>query len=206
MAYRATEKTEAHRANIRHRILDAAQARMLIGGFARVSVSEVAADAGIATGTLYRHFKGKTELCTELFRSASQHEVDQVRAATEVEGTAGRRLQRAARMFATRAIKGRHRAYALIAESLDPALEQERLLFRRAYADVFQQLVQQGMTCGEFAPQDPAVTATALVGVMAETLVGPLAPSSGGLSEQQQQTLINEINQFCQRAVGSQRT
>ena len=205
MVYRTTEKTEAHRAKVRLRILDAAQARVLVGGFAYVSVSQVAADAGIATGTMYRHFKSKTELCTELFRSASQYEVDQVRKGIEGKGAPKLRLQQTTRMFASRAIKGRHLAYALIAEPLDPVLEHERLRFRQAYAEQFQKLVEEGIACGDFVLQNPAITATALVGVMAETLVGPLAPSSDTLSEQQQKILTHEISQFCLRAVGSQR-
>ena len=78
MAYRATAKTEAHRVNTRQRILEAAEQRVLVGGFAGVSMNAVATDAGVATGTLYRHFQNKAELCTELFRSASQREVDEV--------------------------------------------------------------------------------------------------------------------------------
>lgn len=205
MAYRSTEKTEAHRAKIRLRILDAAQARVLAGGFSNVSVNLVAADAGIATGTMYRHFKGKTELCTELFRSASQYEVDLVQKGVEGKGEPRLRLQHTTQMFVSRAVKGRHLAYALIAEPLDPALEHERLRFRQAYAELFQKLVEEGIAYGDFVLQNPAITATALVGVMAEALVGPLAPSSDALSEQQQKMLTSEISQFCLRAVGSQR-
>ena len=36
------------------------------------------------------------------------------------------------------------RAYALIAEPVDPAVEAERLTFRRAYADLFERALRDG--------------------------------------------------------------
>ena len=39
--------------------------------------------------------------------------------------------------FARRALRGPRLACALLAEPVDPAIEAERLAFRRAYRDVF---------------------------------------------------------------------
>lgn len=205
MPYRATAKTEAHRLKTRECILEAAQKRVLAGGFVDVSMSAVAADAGVATGTLYRYFKGKTELCTELFRDASQREVDEVARITRGTGSAEQRLADAVRNFASRAIRGRHLAYALIAEPLDPALERERLEFRQAYAEVFQSLLEDGIGSDEFTDMDAQLAATALVGVLSESLVGPLAPTSQKLDPSQQHHLTEEICRFCLRAVGGRR-
>lgn len=206
MAYQATAKTEARRANIRQRILEAAQQRVLTGGFAGVSMSAVAADAGVATGTLYRHFHNKAELCTELFRNASQREVDEVRRTSRGPEGATERLLNTVRNFSSRAIRGRHLAYALIAEPLDPALEQERLNFRQAYAELFRTLLADGVARGDFDPMDTRIAATAFVGLMAESLVGPLAPTSQSLNTHQQRHLTEEICRLCLRAAGSKRT
>tara|TARA_R110002110_G_scaffold406421_1_gene626468 strand:+ start:301202 stop:301828 length:627 start_codon:yes stop_codon:yes gene_type:complete len=206
MVYRATAKTEARRADTRQRIIDAARNQVLRGGFKSVAVNQIAADAGIATGTLYRHFCSKNELCTELFCSASAREVEQVRLAAQSDGTASGKLRCTAEVFASRAIRGRHLAWALIAEPLDPALEEQRLTYRRHYAQVFEQLVQSGIDSEEFAPQDARVSATALVGLMAESLVGPLAPDAQEPGRLQQQHLINSIVELCLRAVGSNRS
>ncbi len=206
MAYQATAKTEEQRLSMRQRILDAAQRRVLSGGFAAVSMGAVAADAGVATGSLYRHFQNKAELCVEVFRNASQREVDEVRRVSQEAGDATERLINTVRNFAGRAMRGRHLAYALIAEPLDPALESERLEFRRAYAGLFRTLLEQGIAGGDFAAMDTEIAATAIVGLMAETLVGPLAPSSRSLDSSQQQHLSDEICRFALRAVGSKRT
>lgn len=52
----------------REAILDAALALFCERGFHGTAVPEVARAAGIATGTIYRHFTGKEALVNELFR------------------------------------------------------------------------------------------------------------------------------------------
>lgn len=157
MPYRPTDKTRAHAADVRDRILRAAHDQLAQGGFASASVSTVAARAGVATGSVYRHFPSKGELLAEAFRRASQREVDLVSAAASVE--------EGVEVFVRRALSAPVRAYALIAEPCDPAVEHERLAFRRAYADVFLRRLQH---------PDPVVAA-AVVGALGEALVGPLA-------------------------------
>ena len=49
---------------------------MADGGYASASVQAVAARAGVATGTVYRHFASKADLFAEVFRRASQRELD----------------------------------------------------------------------------------------------------------------------------------
>src|SRR5215218_4328167 len=87
MAYRATERTEARKAAVRERIVAAARRLIARGGYAEAQISAVAAEAGVATGTVYRHFPSKAELFADVFREASQHEVD---AMAEAIGARGR--------------------------------------------------------------------------------------------------------------------
>ena len=56
----------------------AALALVAQGGYREAQVAAVAKRAGVATGTVYRHFPSKADLLTEVFRVASQHEVDAV--------------------------------------------------------------------------------------------------------------------------------
>src|SRR5215207_1923549 len=55
MAYRPTERTEARKAAVRARIVTAARHLIARGGYAEAQISAVAAEAGVATGTVYRH-------------------------------------------------------------------------------------------------------------------------------------------------------
>ena len=98
MPYRPTERTEARKAATRERIVTASRELIAHGGYAEAQVAAVAARADVATGTVYRHFPSKADLFAEVFRSASQHEVDAVvEAATLNDGSSDRRTHRLGR-------------------------------------------------------------------------------------------------------------
>jgi AcrR family transcriptional regulator len=61
MAYRPTERTEKRKAQAREAIVSAALDQLADGGYASATVQVVAARAGVATGTVYRHFPSKEE-------------------------------------------------------------------------------------------------------------------------------------------------
>ncbi len=199
MPYRATERTEAQRLATRERIVGAAHALIARGGYREAPVAAVAARAGVATGSVYRHFGSKAELFAEVFRRASQREVEATRAAAEAaSGPAPDRIAAAAEAFARRALRGRRLAWALLAEPVDPAVEAERLAFRRAYAAGFAALLADGIAAGEVPDQDVAVTAAALVGALGEALVGPLSPIAPATDAN---ALVAGLVTFCLRAV-----
>jgi AcrR family transcriptional regulator len=201
MPYRPTEKTAARKAAMKKRVLDAALLLVAADGFNTLTINAVAQQAGIATGAVYKHFASKAQLCAEVFRAATEKEVAVVRSSALREGLPAIRLLAAIQAFALRALRGRRLAYALIAEPVDVLVEAERLRYRHAYAEIFQLLVQEGIASGDFPEQIPALSAAALVGIIAESLVGPL---SWGMDTQpgiEQERLIRSIQAFCLRAV-----
>jgi AcrR family transcriptional regulator len=199
MPYRPTERTAARNAETRRRIVVAARGLIARGGYAEAQVAAVAARAGVATGTVYRHFPSKADLFAEVFREASQHEVDAVAAtARESRDGAAGRIAAAVETFARRALRGRRLAWALIAEPVDPAVEAERLVFRRAYRDVFADVIEAGVDAGELPPQDPGLSAAALVGAIGEALVGPVSPTA---TARDPGALVASLVDFCLRSV-----
>lgn len=204
MAYRPTEKTQARKAALKQQVLDAALFLVATNGFNSLTVNAVAQQAGIATGAVYKHFESKAHLCAEVFRIATEKEVAVVRETALCAGTPTGRLLNAIETFALRALRGRRLAYALIAEPVDSLVDAERLRYRHAYAEIFQQLVEDGMACGAFPQQIPAVSAAALVGVIAESLVGPLSWQMDAEAGIEQAQLIRSIQEFCLRAVALQ--
>ena len=176
MAYRSTDRTEARKAATRERIAAAALAQVAEGGYASAGVHAVAARAGVAVGTVYRHFPSKAELFAEVFRRVSQRELDVV---TEVTAADGRgvheRCAAGVEAFCRRALAGPVLAYSQIAEPVDPAVESERLRLRRGYRDVFAGALEDGVASGELRPHDSQTVAAALVGALGEALVGPLS-------------------------------
>jgi len=201
MAYQPTEKTTRKKAETRQRILNAAHQIVATSGFRALSMQKVAEKAEVASGSLYRYFASKAELCSEVFTVASAKEVDRVRLALQSETHISRQLSGAIDCFARRALKGRVLAWALIAEPIDPVVEQDRLRYRHAYAQVFEQAIKKAISQGQIPRQRTDVYAAAIVGVMSETLVGPLVPNKENLTKKETTQLINTIQRFCLQAV-----
>ena len=197
MPYRPTERTEAKRAATRERILDAALAQLAAGGYASAGMQAVAERAGIATGTLYRHFPSKAALFAEVFRRGSEREMRLIAEATRADGRpAAERIGAAVEVFARRALAAPTRAYAFIAEPVDPSVEETRLAFRRAIRDHLRAILDAGVEDGELAPHDGETTAAAVVGALGESLVGPLSPRGGGGD-----AMVAALVDFCIRAL-----
>jgi AcrR family transcriptional regulator len=199
MPYRPTERTERKRAATRERVVAAARELIARGGYQEARVAAVAARAGVATGTVYRHFPSKAGLFAEVFRTVSQRDVDAARAAAAaVAGPATARLRAAIETFARRALRARRQAWALLAEPVDPAVEAERIVFRRAHAEHFAAILRDGIAAGELPPQNADLAAAALVGALGEALVGPLSPVAPRADAD---ALVADLAAFCLRAV-----
>ena len=194
MAYRRTAAIQARLDASRETILRAAIALLTDQGYAGCSVAAVAARAGVATGTVYRHFPSKADLVTEVFRTAAGREVKAVAQAVRAPGD---QITAVIETFAGRAFKAPRLAYALLAEPVDPAVDTERLIFRRAYRDLVAATITDGVANGTLPPQNPDVTAAALVGAIAEALVGPLRTGTPDPDT------IPSLITFAHRAVGA---
>jgi len=202
MAYRSTARTEARLAETRNRIITAARELIAEGGYVAAQVAAVADRAGAAVGTVYRHFPSKSDLFAEVFREASQHEVDAMREAIEAtQGPAANRMAVGIETFARRALRGRRLAWALLAEPVDPAVEAERLHFRHSYRDLMAAVIAEGIEAGELPPQDVDATAAALIGAIGEAMLGPLSPTTNGGNPD---ALIASLINFCTRAIGEE--
>lgn len=199
MVYRQTDGATKRLADKRARILAAARELVADGGWAAAQVDHVAAKAGVATGTVYRHWSSKAELCAEIVATVSAREVGIVRAVADADGTPVEKLEAAIRTFASRALRGRRLAYALIAEPVDPGVETVRLDYRGQLARCLERILREGIMRGVFPRLDPAVAAACIVGAFMEALIGPLAPAKG-TGPRADRHLIEQITQFCLRA------
>jgi AcrR family transcriptional regulator len=197
VAYRRTAQIQLRLDTQRENIFRAAVAQLADGGYAACSVAAVAARAGIATGTVYRHFAGKEQLVGEAFRRVVGGEVDAVRAAAAAPAPARQRLAGVVETFAGRALKAPRLAYALLVEPVMPGVDELRLEFRRAFRDVVADVLADGVAAGTLPPQPPGVVAAAIVGAIGEALVGPLAehgPDAAGRDPDVIGTLITVVD------------
>jgi AcrR family transcriptional regulator len=200
MPYRPTERTEARRAATRERVVAAARELIARGGYGEAQVAAVAARAGVATGTVYRHFPSKADLFAEVFRRVCAREVDAARAAAAAvpDPTAPRRLRAAIETLSHRALRAPRQAWALLAEPADPFVEAERLAFRRAHAEHFEAILREGIAAGELPPQNAELAAAALVGAIAEALAGPVSPCAPRANPD---AIVADLVAFCLRSV-----
>jgi AcrR family transcriptional regulator len=193
-------------ASTRDRLLAAAQALIEEDGYAGASVIAIADRAGVASGTLYRHFASKEELFVEVFRSVCSREERAMAAAGEPggahgTGSASEWLQTVLATFARRALLNPRLAWALIAEPVDPRVDSERLAYRARYAAVIARGLRRGIASGELPEQNVELTAAALVGGCGEALVGPLSPLAPG--DPQPDDIIAALRTFVRRAIGA---
>jgi AcrR family transcriptional regulator len=201
MPYRPTERTEARRAAAREAILAAALDQVAEGGYASAGMNAVARRAGVATGTVYRHFPSKADLFAEVFQRASNRELGVLRElAVDRDRPVAERVAACVEAFSRRALAGPVLAYAQIAEPVDPTVEAERLTLRRGYRDVFAGLLREGIDAGELPEQDVETVAAGLVGAIGEALVGPLSPAAPG-RRSRNEALVASLVQFCLAAI-----
>lgn len=184
----------------RARLLHAAAEVIQEGGWGSASVGAIAARAGVAAGTLYRHFDSKADLFLEVFRTVSEREMTAMRGAHAGSRDMATRFDAVVATYAGRALKNRRLAWALVYEPLDASVDEERLLYRRSYCEGMAALIREGIRTGTIPEQDADLAAAAVVGVIAETLVGPLSPVAGDAGAEEE--IVRAIVTFCRRVIG----
>jgi AcrR family transcriptional regulator len=198
MPYRRTENV-ARRLAARHAaIIAAARDAASEGGMAAVQIAAVAQRAGIAAGTVYRYFPGKTDLVAALLTEISDREIGALRRAADVAPGPLSALSAAIMTFAARALRHRRLAYAAIAEPVEAELDAARLSARKALAGEFASLIALAVSGGHLPDQDAMLSAAALVGLLIEGLIGPLAPDAAG----RERAVVQSLTLVALRALG----
>ena len=172
MPYRRTSAVQARLDADRERVFTSAIEVLSQRGYRGLSIATV---AGVSAGSVYTHFASKSDLVVAIFREVCGREVRAVADAGSF-GDVVERVTAIVETFAGRAMKNRTLAYALLAEPVDPAVDVERLVFRRAFTDAIAGAISAGIASGDIPEQNVHVTAAGLVGAVGEVLVGPLGP------------------------------
>jgi AcrR family transcriptional regulator len=201
MAYRRTAAALVRDERARAAILAAGRDVVRDSGLTGAAIAAVAARAGVAVGTVYRHFASRDDLITEIVRQTCDHELAAVAAVATSDHPPEHRLAEAVELFAARALASGRLAYSMIAEPATEAAEALRLVIRAELAELFTSIVADGVATGAFEPQDPATSGTAVVGAVSEVLIGPLARPR--LTADERATLLDHLTRFTMRAVGA---
>jgi AcrR family transcriptional regulator len=198
MPYRRTENVERRLAARHDAIIAAARDIASEGGTAAVQILPVAQRAGIAAGTVYRYFPAKIDLVAALLGEIAETEIDALRRAADDAPGPLSALAASIMTFAARALRDRRLAYAAIAEPIDAELDEVRLSYRQSLAAEFAQRIAVAMKGSHLPDQNAALSAAALVGLLVEGLVGPLAPDAVG----RERAVVQSIALVALRALG----
>jgi AcrR family transcriptional regulator len=189
MAYRHTENV-ARRLAARHAaIIAAARDAASEGGMGAVQIAPVARRAGIAAGTVYRYFPGKTDLVAALLAEITDREIGALRLAGDVAPGPLSALACAIVTFVARVLRSPRLAFAAIAEPVDAELDPVRLRLRKTLLAEFATRIAAATAGGHLPEQDPNLAAAAVVGLLIEASIGRLAPDAAGRERERVQTL-----------------
>jgi AcrR family transcriptional regulator len=202
MPYRRTENV-ARRLAARHAaIIAAARAAASEGGMAAVQMAPVAQRAGVAAGTVYRYFPGKADLIAALVTEISASEIAALRRAADVAPGPLSALSAAIMTFATRVLRQRRLLFAATAEPVEGILGATQLAFRQALAQEFSARIAAAVSGGHLPAQNTGLAATAVVGLLIETLIGPLAQDPDGQELGQERERVQSLTLIALRALG----
>lgn len=201
MAYRRTENVVRRLAARHDAIVAAAREAASAGGMAAIQIAPIAARAGIAAGTVYRYFPGKSDLVGALIARMAEGEIAAVRRAADAAPGPLSALASAVATFAARSLRNRRLAWAVIAEPVDAEIDRMRLTYRKALVAEIEGRIQAAIDGGHLPEQDAGLAAPALVGALLEGLIGPLAPD-GIDSAPRARDAVQSLTLFALRGLG----
>jgi AcrR family transcriptional regulator len=176
MPYRRTENVVRRLAEREQTIRDAAQSIAAEAGMGAVQIAAVAQRADIAAGTVYRYFSSKTDLIADVILVTAERELAAMRAAADAAPGPLSALAACIATFAARALQERRLAWAVISEPVDANIDDLRLAFRRRLVAEVETRIKAAIAGGHLPDQDTRISAPAVIGVLMEGLLGPLAP------------------------------
>jgi TetR/AcrR family fatty acid metabolism transcriptional regulator len=145
-----------------HQIIEAAIRVFARSGYYSSRVSDIAREAGIASGTIYLYFKTKEEILVTLFREKMADFVTFMRREIADESDPEARLRRLVRLHFT--VLEQNPA---LAEVVQVELRQGHKFFRgasahevSAYFELIGSILEDGVATGRFQPDLPVKVAT----------------------------------------------
>lgn len=201
MAYRATDKTRAHMAQQRDKLLSVATDIVAHNGFSALTIVEVASQSGLAIGSVYRHFESKDQLLLQVYCDLAAKDLilDMVKIQRDKVATA--QLNNALDQFFAKALMADKLAYALFAEPISPLIGQQRQRYKAEFTRIFSDIIKLGIAQKVFLDQDPIMGANAIIGILIESLLTPMQWQNNAMPTFERIKLIQQCQQFCLRSI-----
>ena len=140
----------------RQRLLRAALELYTTIGFRATTTPAIAARAGVAEGTIYRHFSGKEHLLNEVYRGAQHWGAGLVREpGLEHPHSAAERLRQIGQRLLDAAVEDPSLARMLLRSREEQHLDERSREAEREFRAALQQVVAAGRTEGKIRPGPP---------------------------------------------------
>jgi len=159
---------ETTKQETREAILDAGERLLTRYGYGKMTMSDLAEEAGIGVGTTYLHFPGKAEVALAVVTRANLRVVEEQRKIAASPGSTESRLrdvltQRILIRFERLRQQKHSLAELRTAIERQTGLREQGILWREQEAQIVRDLLTEGMKRGEFKVEDAANTADALL-------------------------------------------
>lgn len=165
--HRETTKQETREA-----ILDAAERLLTRYGYGKMTMSDLAEEAGIGVGTTYLHFPGKAEVGLAVVTRANLRVVEEQRRIAAADSPVETRLRnvltqrvliRFERLRQQKHSLAELRTVIRTAVERQKGLREQSALWREQETQIVADLLAEGMERGEFEGDDPAGAADAML-------------------------------------------
>ena len=151
---------------VKDAILDATDRLLALYGYRKMTVEDIAVEAGIGKGTIYLHFSSKEEVVLSHIDRIVDRLKERLREIAGSEAPAGERIQQ---MLLTRVMfrfdSIQHYTQSLndLLAALRPGLLRRRAQYFEAEAQIFAEVLADGIRSGELSFEDEHATAHALL-------------------------------------------
>src|SRR5262245_19879902 len=153
-------------ADVRDAILDAAERLLARYGYRKMTMDDLAREAGIGKGTTYLHFPSKQEVVLCSIDRIVDRLLEQLRAIVRRDGAPAdkvRELLRTRVMFRFDSVKNYSQGLDEVLRALRPAYLARRQRYLAAEATVIAEVLRDGQADGTLTVRDPLTAAQALL-------------------------------------------
>ena len=192
----------------RELILDAAAVLLKEVGYKKMTIDELARQAGLGKGTVYLYFESKQDVALSYIDRQNAKMQSALRELLQDRSFSRTRLkqmlvQRV--MFRFQLVQGHKEGIDDLLIELRPQLFERRAKYMVAEARIFAELLIEGRTTGEFEVEDPFRVAEAFVDATNALLPHSLSPKQLG-DESQLYDRVSILSDLLVRSVTSQQS
>lgn len=153
-------------------ILDAAQTVIARQGYHNAQISRIAAEAGVAAGTVYLYFKNKPDLLVSLFRDRLGLLIDKARGVLAEADGPQEKLHRfvAQHLRSLAALPELAVVTQIEMRQADSSVQQQISQIMKGYFQVIDEIIEEGQQTGAFRDVDPRQIRNLVFGTLDQTV------------------------------------